>query len=1428
MSNTDGWEDLSGWEDITPSEEEKKPGVLDELLAGAKGTASVIGDMAMSIPRIGSQALLTTAAKLSHPSYNLDELWKASGEAIGDNMPTMGQATGSDQTLAYKVPMYPFEKYGQGVDFVADKLPNKDVAGAVKMAGSMLPIPFAGKVTRGISKVVENVDPALRNAEYKKPSDLVEHDVNVERPWEQLDLPLENSAQQIAERRAADLGQQDLFGPINEGLQRIPAVSKDQVRPPIPEEAQGSLPFDTSVEDVAAKQHEGLSQRDMFVEDQASKNANDPYREKQAFEQREAVRQEVKKYLDEQKKQQDIETAYKQREEQKQRDFNDEVLAIKNKPLEEIEQKLRIGPRTIKGPGGQRGRINYEDVKSSVDFFKKGFADAADVLNSFKGAFSPTEFNKIKQIIEDKSTKDTIVLMSPDEFHQLSLPRGENYMGSEIANNKRQSVKEGLAGKGLNDVPYLRVDDTGQVTAHEGRHRMDVFKQEGVDLVPVHISGISKEAFPKHLQPETKQFTGKGTPVPFPVKVPRSQRGVLGFNTMAEGFKKLAGLNKNSPETTKAAGELSRDKQKAAVSNIIPGLEPFRPTIDTPEKVLAAAEQPGSKDLSATQKFTASTIKPGIRKVRIASNNPLVNFVGEATSKVFTEAENYSRKYITNKDAIGPLYTKLSDKELVEIHQALISADKYEKVLSPEQLKKAGFSDKQIEFVSKYYEMEKVKLDVWNDKRLTVGLDPVRERIGHFPGIFSGDYKSLVLDEQGKPIGYIGANNKYQYNNIVKQIKEKFPNSTITEMKRSSLGGTSAKTDMFSGVGDLLDVLAKNDERIASILSAVDAANAKSADSLYNANKHALEKKGIWGNEGNKPWQKDSVEAAREAFKGYFRYWEDGMLSHLNMPVEAQIKGLLNNPELDNMPRAKEYVNEYIQHMTGRSVGDVGMALNTLLDAPAKMLGLGPSITRESVNQLNKRLGQQTMGWFNLPFLATQYLQVFQTAMPEFISVANKVGKGQADVLLAGNKSIKTALVLAKEKLSGEKQATDADTRAAIDYAESRGLLTFSEFEDVGKITQGKFSRKYDKIADFNRQLGEQGTRPLVFFHFVELLKDSKLPKNEIFDTAYNLTQDAMVDYSARERPLMFQKLGVAGQLAGGLQTFSFSYLDQMAKWTKNAAKGDLAPLIAGLGVALTYAGIQGLPFYQEADELMKWTTNKFFGEQKSIGEVALSKLPDWARYGGISSSTGLNAQSRLSAADVLPNSVGEAITPYAGQIGNVGSALGEVMSNPDALAARNLAMSVAPSSLRGAMENHLATDEKGTYLNKRNEREYPRTEFDKNARYANMTSLDEYKNRQGLYDNRMKEKADLERKKQITEAIARGVKVKSSFATSTEFAKLRKEYVERKGDPAQLDDIILKAMLDKQQTAKQRAEGIPDGSLSSIYRYRYYNKSSQ
>lgn len=168
----------------------------------------------------------------------------------------------------------------------------------------------------------------------------------------------------------------------------------------------------------------------------------------------------------------------------------DEEMAVRKKLEEDVsrlQQKFQSQP-VSRGPRGQRGAIDVEAVKEMSDLFKKGVATARDVVASFKGAFTEIEHGMAMKSLDNPKSLDTVALMSPKQFHELASGRTPAELNADYTPRLHESIREGLKSKsGLWEMPYLRVDKDGQVVAHEGRHRMDVFQEQGLDLVPVRL-----------------------------------------------------------------------------------------------------------------------------------------------------------------------------------------------------------------------------------------------------------------------------------------------------------------------------------------------------------------------------------------------------------------------------------------------------------------------------------------------------------------------------------------------------------------------------------------------------------------------------------------------------------------------------------------------------------------------------------------------------------------------------------------------------------------------------------------------------------------------------------------------------------------------------------------------------------------------------
>jgi hypothetical protein len=1426
-----GNDEIIGQDDEIISQEPKKKGWTP--LEDIKGTGMAIADVVGGIGKYAVNVPAAAMAKIVRPSGNFKEYLDAAAQELESKVPSFGSSLAGSNT-AYNTIMKPFEAWDKyvvqpGATKAGELTGSKDVQGAAEVLLNLAPIPGLALAGKGLAKGAAAVDPGLRNVEYRKPASIPdsarigENDPVVAKAGEDLG-PLTNEARQyelfdqpemgrVANPYEAKLGdwRVDENGiPIKADL----SMELQNLQNPLQmnlwgdELPQTRNPIGQSADLMDAQRQlfdEGMQEGIPLT--QAIDSMDWAHR-------REAINRELKGAVE---------------------------------PSGALEGAIAEANSPFRGPGSkQAGAIDLDLLTLGLvrlfhggkefkiwDPSTVGKGEGMAALGPGLYAGDNVELARIYQkygndIKMDPVTGDFITV--PGVVNEMAV-NPKNIIDIRTDKSPETKAKILQAQKNLDDIG-AKGTARGIVSALQQHWDPNAARKAlidaGIDGLSVQLGGkLGKEIV--LFNPEAiAQVSRVDTPVEkmdvskyLSKGMSRSQRGVVDFSSLPETFKKIAGLTRESPEVVRA--------QKTAIANAITGIEGYRP-IKTPEQVVAMAPQ--AKDLGPLQKFNADTWRPGIRVNAINTNNPLIRFASTVIHDAWTKAENYAREYITdNKTGIGPLWNKLNNQEKIEIHELLKAGDRATKKFTPEELTESGFTEKQIRFMRRYYEMDDKKYEVWNDFRMQTGQDPIPYRPGHFAGVFKGDYKALALDKDGKVIGYIGTDTRLGFSNAVKEIEKKFPGATFTPVKRAKLGGYGQRGDMFSGLKDLLAVLAKNDPRFAEVMQAVEQAVVQKADATFGANVHALDKKGIWGNEGNKPWRDDPVANANEAIKAFLGYWEEGMISHHMMPVEGQISSLMQNPALDGMPRAKDYVNEYIKGMTGRHVGDLGSALNTLIDAPFKLTGMGPSIPRAIVNQTTKRMGQLTQGFMNLPYTAMQFTQIAQTGMPIFLKAAEGVGKSPASVAQSVAAGTSTSMKLWISRLTGDDKYLNPLEKRAAEYAEGKGLLQFSEFEEVSHVTQGPVAKRADQIIDFNRTLGEKATRPHAFFTFVDILKDSNLPEAELFDTAYNLTQDAMVDYSARERAPMFKNLGVTGQLAGNLQQFALTYMDQIGRWHKAAAKGDPKPLIAGMTALFAFAGIVGMPFYGTADMIVEELTDKYYGEKQNIQTLVMRNGPewaktDWAQYGLVSDLTDLNISSRLGMADVLPESPLDAVSPYASTIGRMGESMIDLAKNQDPQAAKNALRQFAPSSLRGVVENKLLTTPDGVTINKEGQLDYPRTEFDREARKWAMTSLEEAKAKEKLYSKSQSLKADQERLTKVQDKVNRRFANKGAeFVGTEEWNELVNEYVQRGGEPQTLVQSLINNEEQRKLTAKQRAEGVQLNTVKALRRWIKLNE---
>jgi len=493
---------------LSPTQKEEKPSALKQFGKDTVGTLGALGDIVAGVPKAALQLGLTAGSKLRSPSHNMDELWNAAGQTVEDLVPSIGRGMGLENNPGYQTTMTPFQKLGEAIDYSAKKvsLGNKDVEGAIKGAAAFLEVPGARVVGKGLKRAVEAIDPSLRHLEYVKPEPLTpERAKPVESPRipEQMELPLENSLQHAAEMQARAGAQRDLFSPVNEPLaERVAPVSPDEMRQPIPVEEQGHLPFDTSPEEIAARQAEASPQRDMFAEDFQRQKEYDPYQVQQErnaqqeamleqMRQEEAAKPQDDMFLDRQiqqenvAKQATIEEAYKQREQQLAQEKQQATFDEQQGSLDTIEQQLReqaYQPPTQESLRAERGRPVKEGVRV-LGNKQRGAVDLGGMLDSLfpkkKSSLTEEEFSRATAIPNDPVAANTIANALKDKSSQ----RGTASLGSGAT---MEAMKRGS----------VLLKDVGQIVQNWGK-RSDLWVRQNIFQVENSLRRLTDSDFSK-------------------------------------------------------------------------------------------------------------------------------------------------------------------------------------------------------------------------------------------------------------------------------------------------------------------------------------------------------------------------------------------------------------------------------------------------------------------------------------------------------------------------------------------------------------------------------------------------------------------------------------------------------------------------------------------------------------------------------------------------------------------------------------------------------------------------------------------------------------------------------------------------------------------------------------------------------------------
>lgn len=862
------------------------------------------------------------------------------------------------------------------------------------------------------------------------------------------------------------------------------------------------------------------------------------------------------------------------------------------------------------------------------------------------------------------------------------------------------------------------------------------------------------------------------------------------------------------------------------------------PTKWTPEQAIDIASKAKDVDQNALQKIANYGTKGGIYQ-SLKTDNPIVKFTFEKIHEADSLARGEIQEYIHNK--LAPISRDLSRKEASDIWAVVDYHDRSQIPLNMEKLAEMGATPKMLEYVKTHREVMDFAFERLNAARAAADLPPVSKRVAYAAMKSTGDYRQLIyktVDGEKQIVGVVGSDFKHVVNSRAKALKDQ--GYEIGEVKY--FGGLPRDRGSAQvAFNHVLEILAKEDPRVKEFVDVIDQLGKQEAYNYLNAKKHTMAKKGISGMEGRKDW-KSAYDNAKEGMQAQIDYAEQAIKwGHLSEAVQ-QLRPLLKSEKVQ-MPVAKKWAEEYISNALGYNPSKGGAALGRGIAAAFEGTGMGYSQVRGAMAVARKTTNTSLLA-LSPRFWLQNVVQPFM-AMPGMKAYLVTKGLDPRFDFGTGYLYIGDAALLMYRARTGK--ALTAFEADAFSYAKSHHVYGSDLIEHSNSARKG-VGYAVDKIGNFVAGSIESGTREMMFFAFSNMLKENGLSvKNGLFEAAHNLTDMAMNNYSAVERPKMYNAMGPIGETAVNLSSYKHNEFSRLALYARQIAEEKSArPLLTQMLTGTALAGLTGMVAFAEADWLVK-EVSALLGKPTSLTALAIELSEDvggmmgykkgdkqsYALSHGAFSLMGLDMAKSLGLQDAIPNSLPEAAFPGGSKLGEIAMAAGTAAVKPTEMNIKRAAHSMSPPPVAGNMDvewfskGDLASNRKNlNALVKRND-------TDKMAKRFGFTGINESVQKDKLYQTEWVTQAYQEKRESAMSTIADvfyTLPKGQELMDSPDGRKAVQKYIDNEGDPNSLAADISRIAKKQNMSAQDRAmlEAAASKSITNMYRAQRLRKAFQ
>jgi len=738
------------------------------------------------------------------------------------------------------------------------------------------------------------------------------------------------------------------------------------------------------------------------------------------------------------------------------------------------------------------------------------------------------------------------------------------------------------------------------------------------------------------------------------------------------------------------------------------------------------------------------------------TQHPLVHWVTSKTMRALKEAEIKSETAISEKGKGFLAILKAGSADQIRDLSAKLLAAEGKDVDVTKAFEFNGWEKRVLESWNRAKDQA---LTDFNQMRQAKGLEPVEPRLNYLASMFTGNFRVLVKKD-GKTVGWINGNSKSELQDAMRHFEGQgyeFGNPSRIPYARSKDFQKMLARKM-AAFDEVINIFGKSDPEVAEFASRMENMISKQAYDYLDFKQHFKEKSGVFGAEGMKKW-KDAHANAYDLWNAQAEYIRMVNQWVAQQKVEPDVKQVLVDSDIrDKMPNAAKLSENIYNNAFGRL--ESIQVLEKFADAYIAMVNsdivnaIPGGKQLQKVNPFEAMRGIKNWALYsalalNPGFITSQIIQVpaaTSTMMQYFADLGIQGNKGQSltfglwDAAHHSPKMKALAQMAAKNLGENLPDGFVSDVGKYFNkYAEDNHIIDPHILEKTDLYSKNpalKLIQKADEKLGGTISRPEKMTRLWAFNILAHYLYSAGFPKEKAAEMSEVATSISMVDYSRQSRPMIYNRLGMLGDMASTVTTFKHNAYTQLATYGVNKAPKTVLTM---MGIQLLLGGLVGMYALDDADDVWSMAKSLFpetLKDTPGIKEMIMRNADEFWAFGGLAAGSrfimpeGIDIGTKFSMDNLFPDSAAEAMFPLLSALVQTGEGIGKFALAPTATNAAGIAYPMMPAPIKGVMESTVFSDEKGGYIPSKTDQLKTKRSFNEQMLRSTtgMRSLDERK----------------------------------------------------------------------------------------------------